>query len=322
MYFEQSVVTKGGVTCIFAGSNPHALGFYSSMWLLDRFLENDRFQHVFVLALDRNVSFLNDAKIKNTSAKLNKLELIADGGVELFLSKIGSLSAAERKCSAAIVLSGSAFLISSQFNDKKEEKEVESEDQSQSARFLDLEYLVQCISQLAAGVLDFHASLHKSVLIAKIQNMCTNIVNIVPNNGTLPIEIIATCKTIRTSRGSTIASNRKVTEGEELLIRLNSEFCKGISVLGPLPMASKPIIPTQQSSSSTQSSSTQQASVPIVATPVLMEMPTTSTKTSQDSGSKKELDRVKPQSNKPLVIFDRSDPEWDEDSDPDGDLDL
>eukprot|EP00598_Pedospumella_elongata_P008415 CAMPEP_0184988556 /NCGR_PEP_ID=MMETSP1098-20130426/24521_1 /TAXON_ID=89044 /ORGANISM="Spumella elongata, Strain CCAP 955/1" /LENGTH=361 /DNA_ID=CAMNT_0027513335 /DNA_START=8 /DNA_END=1090 /DNA_ORIENTATION=- len=152
-------------------------------------------------------------------------------------------------------------------------------------------------------VLVVQESLHSTAVLAQIQSLASVIVRVVPNSGTLASTVAAEVQTIRRS-----AVTGKINESIEMFT------CRD-SLLAPL----KPVthFGADDADETADSDNTKSS---ITALPTALE---SADKNAGSAVKKNNVSSAASQANhnQRLITFDSTDPEFDEDSDPDADLD-
>lgn len=280
-------MTKGGLSCVFGGCGGlHALGIATTDYLLNLFLSNDKYSCVLVLALDWCIP-----EIFRHCAKLTVLATLEE------LTGILKEST-DTTHTAVVVYSGSAIFLSQ-----------ESAPDGLQA----VSTLVTGLHGLPAVVVLFHTSVHTSSERNKLKCLFANIIDVSPTQNAISSDVLATCRSIRTARSSA----KRATEDEEFLVRRelsryggaphDEQHMPSLTILAPVVsrgVSSKPEATSVAAARKIEMEQQEDSSPTCIDTiPAAPAAPLTS-------------------SAQPLVIFDKGDPEWDEDSDPDDDLDL
>jgi hypothetical protein len=313
-------VVKGGSSCVIGGISLDgiALGVHAQDYLLHKFLDHDGYKRVVVVAIERSHVLLKSL------AQHSKIVLVST--MQEAMTAMTSLDTEERTSCACVVYSGTAVLLN-------------KSDLSSSGG---VKYLATVMNSLRKMKMEtivmlFHRSMHTPSTIAKIKTQFVNIVDIVPNVGTLSENIFGVCTTIRTSHVSFSSSShvtRKVSENEEYLVRkeidnynsvgINKGTNDALLVLAPF----KPDGKTQNNQDKTGAYMNDDS---IDLNIRHKENDKVDTDTDTDTGTGTDAHPPastsagfvsRSQRSQPLITFDKADPEWDEDSDPDGDLDL
>lgn len=148
-------------------------------------------------------------------------------------------------------------------------------------------------------ILVLHQSLHTPQIIALVKSMVNTVVHVVPNDGTMAKEVLGEVQTIRRSNKS-----GKVNESVEMI------SCRE-GLLHIFPKVSS----SGSSASFIESSSAGVAEVTSL-------MPKAITKPVDNKTLSVQSSMISSTGPSRLITFDSTDPEFDEDSDPDADLDL
>jgi hypothetical protein len=284
--------------------------------LLDLFLSNDKYSRVCVLLLDCALPM--ELQGGAEQSKLQTFTSQTD-----FEACLGALDTAARGSSAALVYSGSALLLTAA---------------SAPEGLRALSALVARMDGLLASLTLFHTSVHSAMQLSKLSCLFANTVDVTPNPGAVTADCMALCRTIRTARSSA----KRAQETEEFLARreaLSSSNGNGngngngwtslyrFAVLGPIKGSARGVGGSgfggnhEEEAGMAMGANSFTAGVSSDTTAAAANAPISRSKALSATATAVTVPAA-PASNPNLVVFDKGDPEWDEDSDPDGDLDL
>jgi hypothetical protein len=303
-FFEQVGIIRGGSTGIF-GSSVKGLqwGLFAADFLLVKALLSSRFEMVVVLNMDRRQDDLL-AVAQAHGGDVRKLRFVswqpgltAKHLVESIQSTVQQHRQSETnsaKSSVAIfVFSVSELCLLYGFRDATWLiKTLANIDRAPST------YAERVHS--VVGVI--HDSLHRTTHSQYFQGLFNTIVTLLPNDGMLASTVLGQIQCIRKS-----PTTGKFYENSEL-------FSQFRGVLSPIPSNKADAL----SSSSQSNAETEDAQSKLVNELMGAASPTDE-KSSTDKNNKT-VEPSGPMSR--LIAFDSTDPEFDEDSDPDNDLDL
>lgn len=313
---EQFVVSKGGNSVCVLGTCFHAVAWSNMLgdFLLYKLLVHPKYKKVLCLNFDRRSSEFKDLVDKASSMTdedcpdrllvLNDDELLSHSPddtkgnvVDHMISTIkSSISSVKANDSYALVLYSLSETILTlgvkQTFDFIKRLSKLAKDQRKSNILSTLIFVV-------------HESMHSSELLSKIQSLCGVVAKIIPNNGTLSSEVAAEVQSIRKSQAT-----GKVVESIEM-------FSYDGYLLKAIPVATS-ANPNTSTSSSVPTAS--DATSVISMTSMLVDPMNKPKESSVETSSSKA--NVETARNARLITFDSTDPEFDEDSDPDADLDL
>ena len=331
---EQHVVVKGGSVCLFGtAENGYQWSNLGGDYLLSRLLIAKKIKRVLCLNLDRNPTSLTEivnlVRESSDHSEESTAEMTLLGSRD-FDSQNGFdgksiLSSIEETTKnwqnqeltyAIVVYSLSELILTLGLR--------------KAVTFAkDLIHFLQ--SELADGsaksvvsanptvVFIVHESLHSTSVITQLQSLASIIVKVVPNSGTLASEVVAEMQTIRKS-----ATTGKIVECIEMFgyregllypMKTNNDETSDLSnAAGDV----------EEDAANDSNSSTKNNSSVIMSKLLSSDSnaATTASATVSTSVMPASPSAVVVDTSKRLITFDSTDPEFDEDSDPDADLDL
>lgn len=283
-FLEQSTIQKGG-SCLILGNNYNSFPWtnHLSDFLLARSLLNKRYSKVIALILDRNKKeLLSQAQINEYSTD----KLIIMTNYESFLQYFQLELQESKECICIFISSLSSLIFQLSVSELKNFL-------SSISRFTKVRQKGDLLSPQSLFVTNLNINLHPKRIIELVQTFFLCSVFIKPNAGTMSRDVAAEILTLRKA-----LSTNKITEIIELFRFQNFTL---------LPIANHSF-PTEVDD---ENSETTKLIKPLTIDENQKIEPTT-----------KPLQFTSNKVNSRLITFDSTDPEFDEDSDPDADLDL
>ncbi len=309
---EQQTVVKGGSICIF-GASVKGIQWCNAGadFLLCKFASSNRYKSLLCLNVDRSQSELTSLIFKSGSVSTHnpispfneKINFVNVGQDKIDLVTV--LKTMQRAAETSLKSNDSfAFIIYSL------SELILNVGMKQSLWFVSelLKITQNCAQTLTitpAVVFVVHESLHSLQTVAHIQSLVSTVVRVVPNSGTLSPEVAAEIQTVRKS-----PSTGKVSESVEM-------FAHRDAMLWPIPSTASNAESSAGHSSDIDNTSAENVFTQLLgASAAFTTAPPTkeSLALSAMGGSSNSTAR--------LITFDSTDPEFDNDSDPDADLDL
>lgn len=326
---EQHVVVKGGTVCLFGTAEKgYQWSNLGGDYLLSRLLHSKRVKRTLCLNLDRNpTSLTNIAKLVDNSkdddesgAASSKLVVIGRDVSGIFEVN-STLNAIKTTISewnqqefaySIVVYSLSELILTLGFR--------------KAVSFVkDLVYYVQTEATNSTNatntctpsiVFVVHESLHPPSVIEKLRSLVTIIVKVVPNSGTLSPEVVAEMQTIRKS-----VTTGKIMECIEMF-GYREGLLYAMKTGGSAATAGDAENGLEFTEDDAESVVNKNDSSTIMNKLLVPSGGTPTAGAAVEGTSSSSVAAVAVDTSKRLITFDSTDPEFDEDSDPDADLDL
>ena len=313
-FFEQVAIIKAGSTCI-VGSAKDGLqwGLLASDFLLLKALQSSRFSKVLCINLDRNIEDLR--LIAKLAGREDKLSIISwdysMDPTELQLNIKNNLNTlTTTDCCVAIFYFSISEMVF-EFGLRavcRLLKDVGVEDS-------DVKDLKRKNVHCTIGVV--HETLHSKATLHYLQSLFSTVCIVNPNDGTMSSAVLGQIQCIRKS-----PQTGKFYESIDFFTHANG-------VLFPIPPVKDSVLSKYADLDGQMDSTTSTVDVTSVLSEVEIHRHTeSSAKVTQSSGGSSTVaigtssHSIEGFSDKRLIAFDSTDPEFDEDSDPDNDLDL
>ncbi len=334
-FLEQACITKSAFTLV-SGSADQGLqwGVMSSDFLLSKAVSSSRFKTIVVLATDRSTTDIEHSCRGEAARKSGKLKVVTLSGlssvreiVEKLKNEVKDVIITDGKeqhetalfinsLSELLILFGSTHVFA-----------LLRELQQHQQQSLGTSGTLGCIP-FTRVVATLHETLHETSLIRHLQGLFTVIVTTRPNDGTLSSRVLARIHTVRRS-----GKTGKVSEEMELFGHENG-------VLLPLHVRKFPVGDEDSGESENGHKDIKEEGIEITGENMIETILSSAAKKSGlalDASSASASVGVSSTASKSkaktgtvamvpsiarLVTFDSTDPEFDEDSDPDNDLDL
>lgn len=321
MNFEQLTVGKGGVVGVFGScQNEIKWGTIMADFLLRKMLLSKRYDYVNCLNLDRkntdinNLSKRTDPTCKKLRVAERKSLLDSSGRLssELILDACKLQGTLSPSCTYGVVIySFSELLLSMGWQKASNvlreiltigESRVDETGQTAVPSSSSMNRDRPCI------ILVINESVHTPLVLAQIQRFLFTFARAIPNVGTLAIEVVCEIQTIRKS-----SVTGKVAEGIDMF----SYSQNYLQLIEPVDLSARSRSKVDDNDDPADGSSQKKS-----PTSLLMQEMDKNLITSDQEGSKSFATAGPVQVMQRLITFENTDPEFDEDSDPDADLDL
>jgi hypothetical protein len=340
-FFEQSTIIKGGAAVVIGNiSDGYSWSRLLLNFLLIKAIENQRFQKVAVVCLDIGrkdiLSLLSVAQAPQTRLQdrlllfeslhqfddyyrndLTRREEAQEVAVfffslsELFITSSGIVSTPSSTASSMNDLFEKYLhlAVACTFEEKNGNVlSVSRADDGKNGSGVQSKISLSMFTNV-------NCSLHSASFLSFVKSQFPTVISVVPNDGTLSTQVAAQVQVIRRS-----TATNKISENLEMF-----SFAKNGVLVSPIVSTF-----TASSSSENQKLLPQSNKLSDQSVEGFDEVDKSSTFTPKDTASSLDASHqqrhipsaISPKPNVRLITFDSTDPEFDEDSDPDADLDL